>query len=57
MMKKLMVVLAMIVMLVAVNANAQLYINEFMASNDFSIQDEYGENEDWIEIYNSAAAA
>ncbi|MBC8490296.1 MAG: CotH kinase family protein [Bacteroidetes bacterium] len=29
-----------------------LYINEFMASNDSTIADEYGEYDDWIEIYN-----
>ncbi len=29
-----------------------LYINEFMASNDNTITDNYGEYEDWIEIYN-----
>lgn len=29
-----------------------LYINEFMASNDFFWADEFGEFEDWIEIYN-----
>ncbi len=30
-----------------------LYINEFSSSNRSSITDEYGEYEDWIEIYNS----
>jgi uncharacterized protein YaiE (UPF0345 family) len=30
-----------------------LYINEFLASNDASNTDEFGEFEDWIEIYNS----
>ena len=29
-----------------------LYINEFLASNDSDIQDESGEYEDWVEIYN-----
>ncbi len=29
-----------------------LWINEFVASNDTGIQDEAGEYEDWIEIYN-----
>lgn len=33
--------------------NPQLYINEFMASNDVTIADEYGEYDDWIEIFNS----
>ena len=30
-----------------------LYINEFMASNSSTIADEYGEYDDWIEIYNA----
>ncbi len=30
-----------------------LYINEFMASNDAAYADEYGDYDDWIEIYNS----
>ncbi len=29
-----------------------LYINEFLASNDSCCADEYGEYDDWIEIYN-----
>lgn len=30
----------------------QLFINEFMASNSNTIADEYGEYDDWAEIYN-----
>jgi len=30
-----------------------LYINEFMASNDSAFADEYGDYGDWIEIYNT----
>jgi len=29
-----------------------LFINEFMASNTSTLQDEYGEYDDWIEIFN-----
>ncbi len=29
-----------------------LFINEFMASNNFAVSDEYGNYSDWIEIYN-----
>lgn len=29
-----------------------LFVNEFMAINDATIADEYGEYEDWVEIYN-----
>ncbi len=32
-----------------------LYINEFMASNSSVVSDEFGEYNDWIEIYNSTA--
>jgi len=35
-------------------AFAQLYINEFMASNDQTITDDFGDYEDWIEIYNAS---
>lgn len=39
----------------AVQAN--IFINEFMAGNDFFIGDESGEYDDWIELYNSGSAA
>jgi len=32
-----------------------LYVNEIMASNDNTIADEFGEFDDWIEIYNGGA--
>ena len=35
----------------------KLFINEFMASNDTTIADEYGEFDDWVEIYNGDTAA
>ena len=31
---------------------SQLVINEFMASNSDSYFDEFGEDNDWVEIYN-----
>ena len=34
------------------NGLTNLKINEFMASNSSGITDEFGEFEDWIEIYN-----
>ena len=37
------------------NANAQLYINEFMASNDFAFPGPNGDYPDWIEIYNAGS--
>ncbi len=33
-----------------------LYINEFLADNDSNIVDNYGEYEDWIEIYNAGTS-
>jgi len=30
-----------------------LYINEFMAKNDYAFADEFGEFDDWVEIFNS----
>jgi spore coat protein CotH len=30
----------------------QLFINELMADNDYTIADEYGEYDNWVEIYN-----
>jgi hypothetical protein len=36
-------------------SDAELYINEFMASNATTIADEYGEYDDWIEIFNNSA--
>lgn len=38
--------------LAALVSGQELYINEFMAANDTTIADEFGEFDDWIEIYN-----
>jgi len=38
-------------------AGILLYINEFMASNDFGPVDEFGDHDDWIEIYNAGNEA
>ena len=35
------------------SADPQLFINEFMANNDMTLADEFGEYEDWVEIYNA----
>ena len=34
--------------------NAQLVITEILASNNNSIKDQFGQNSDWIEIYNNS---
>ncbi len=36
--------------------NGQIFINEFLASNDSGITDETGDFEDWIEIYNAGSS-
>ena len=39
------------------NSSVTLAINEFMASNETAAADEFGEFEDWVEIYNYGADA
>ena len=39
------------------NASAQLYINEFVASNDLSFPGPQDDHPDWIEIYNAGSEA
>lgn len=34
------------------NGKVNLFINEFLASNDSGLTDPFGDNDDWIEIYN-----
>ena len=36
---------------------AQVQITEFMASNTQTLRDDFGQYEDWIEIYNNSASA
>jgi len=38
-------------------ASPLLFINEFMASNRNTIVDEFGESDDWVEIYNADTTA
>ena len=42
--------------LLGATLNAQVIINEFSASNMTTILDNYGDNEDWIELYNAGAS-
>ena len=49
---KMFFVLAMVALL-SLNTQAQLYINEFMASNDAALPGPQGDYPDWIEIYNA----
>ena len=41
----------------SMNTQAQLYVNEFMASNDVSFPGPQGDFPDWIEIYNAGPEA
>ncbi len=44
--------------IIAVQAQTpQLFINEFLASNQTDLTDEVGEFEDWVEIYNAGSSA
>jgi len=52
------VVLVLMVFILMGSLIAQdLFINEFLASNDFSVTDENGNYDDWIEIYNAGTEA
>ena len=37
--------------------SVNLFVNEFMASNDTTIVDDFGEFDDWVEIYNGDTAS
>jgi hypothetical protein len=37
----------------SLDTKQNLYINEFMAANNSTITDEFGEYEDWVELYNA----
>lgn len=49
------ILLAMMMLSIANTTAQQLFINEFMASNSYTIADENGDFEDWIEIYNQGS--
>jgi hypothetical protein len=53
----LMMVLVLSLMVSTNTAKAQLYINEFLASNDSSFPGPQGDYPDWIEIYNAGDEA
>ncbi|PLW97392.1 MAG: hypothetical protein C0591_06665 [Marinilabiliales bacterium] len=54
---KIVVAVAISLTVLTSSASAQLYINEFMASNDGAFPGPQGDNPDWIEIYNAGAEA
>ena len=47
----------MMIQLITSEAQAQLFINEFMASNDMAFPGPQGDHPDWIEIYNAGSEA
>ena len=50
--------LILIVSLISVpNSFSQVVINEYSCANSTTILDSYGENEDWIELYNTTGAS
>ncbi len=56
--KNYFLIISMIMLMSLVNTNvskAQLYINEFMASNDAAFPGPQGDYPDWIEIYNAGS--
>ena len=55
-MKKVVLVLMVFILMGSLIAQ-YLFINEFLASNDFSVTDENGNYDDWIEIYNAGTEA
>tara|TARA_Y100001935_G_scaffold223573_1_gene199125 strand:- start:23709 stop:26729 length:3021 start_codon:yes stop_codon:yes gene_type:complete len=46
-----------LLLFVSESLNAQVYINEVMASNSATLADEDGDFPDWIELYNAGATA
>lgn len=49
--------ITLFLMLFAVSAFGQVYINEFLASNDTTLADGNGDYDDWIELYNAGSSA
>lgn len=42
-------------LLFSLHGNGQVIISEFLASNKNSIKDQFGQNTDWIELYNNSS--
>ncbi len=53
---RLNIAIAILFLLIGGTLNAQLSINEWMPDNVQAIPDEFGEYDDWIELYNSSDA-
>jgi len=48
--------LALVLYFFSLSINGQIVINEWMASNESFIADDFGEFDDWIEIYNTSGS-
>ena len=50
-------IFSILFLITSLSASSQIVINEFSCSNLTTVQDAFGENEDWIELYNAGGAA
>ncbi|MDA9808291.1 CotH kinase family protein, partial [Flavobacteriales bacterium] len=50
-------ILILLFIFVCLDSNSQIVINEYSAANYDTYTDNYGEYEDWVELYNPTAAA
>ena len=50
-------ILILLFSFIYITSNAQIVINEYSAANYDTYTDNYGEYEDWVELYNPTAAA
>lgn len=51
------IVISCLALMLGAQMNAQLVINEVCASNNTTIEDQYGDTPDWIELYNTSESA
>ena len=56
-MKKIITFMLMLFLFITMAKAQNLYINEFLASNDTFCTDEFGGYDDWVEIYNAGSEA
>lgn len=56
-MKKKLLLLTPLILLTIITGSTQVVINEYSAANYTDVADNYGEYEDWIELYNAGVAS
>ncbi|MCE2742625.1 MAG: CotH kinase family protein [Fluviicola sp.] len=54
---KILLLLIILIFSSSIKSFAQVFINEYSCSNISTITDSYGENEDWVELYNQGGTA